>query len=275
VRPVRRRHSRLRCAWSAYPTSTASPAVPSRTTPAAGRGAGLSQREKSLKSQRPLKNLRTHPHRVQAASTQLARGERQLAGQAVDVDRLPGHQRPYGFGHQPIHAGRTPKLLQQVDLQEHQRPLGRPGQRHRLDQAIRRTPPQLRQPQPLIHQIVQHRRKRRGRPRMEPHTHDRGVRRDDLDLRPGQRPDQLRPPTNRKVNLNPTRRQMPLQVRRSTRPLHPDRADHRRQPSQRRPLNVGLHPFIVAPHQPTRTALGIGHRGGRDTRPTTPTANAG
>ena len=46
-----------------------------RTPPARGHGAGLSQREKSLKSQRPLEDLGAHPDRVQAAAAQLARGE--------------------------------------------------------------------------------------------------------------------------------------------------------------------------------------------------------
>jgi hypothetical protein len=49
-----------------------------RTTPTRGHGASLSQREKSLEPQRPLEDLGTHPHRVQAAAAQLARGERQV-----------------------------------------------------------------------------------------------------------------------------------------------------------------------------------------------------
>ena len=39
-----------------------------RTTPTRGRDARLSQREKSLKSQRPLQDLRTHPDRLQTAA---------------------------------------------------------------------------------------------------------------------------------------------------------------------------------------------------------------
>ena len=39
-----------------------------RTTPTRGRDARLSQREKSLKSQRPLEDLGTHPDCVQAAA---------------------------------------------------------------------------------------------------------------------------------------------------------------------------------------------------------------
>src|SRR5215472_7640216 len=58
-----------------------------RAPPTRGRGAGLSQREKPLKSQRPLEDLGTHPNRVQAASAQLARGEGQVGGQGADVDR--------------------------------------------------------------------------------------------------------------------------------------------------------------------------------------------
>src|SRR5215469_3643387 len=57
-----------------------------RTTPARGGGASLSQREKSLKSQRPLEDLGTHAHRVQAAAAQLARGECQIGGQGADID---------------------------------------------------------------------------------------------------------------------------------------------------------------------------------------------
>ena len=98
-----------------------------RTTPTRGRRAGLSQREKSLKSQRPLEDLGTHPDGVQAAAAQLARGECQVAGQGADVDRVPGHQHPHGFAHQRIRAARTSKLLQEVSLQEPERPLGRPG----------------------------------------------------------------------------------------------------------------------------------------------------
>jgi len=49
-----------------------------RATPTRGRGAGLSQRVKSLKSQRPLEDLGAHPNRVQAAAAQLARGECQV-----------------------------------------------------------------------------------------------------------------------------------------------------------------------------------------------------
>ena len=45
-----------------------------RATPTRGGGASLSQCEESLKSQRPLKDLGTHPHRVLAAAAQLARG---------------------------------------------------------------------------------------------------------------------------------------------------------------------------------------------------------
>ena len=39
-----------------------------RTTPTRGGGASLSQREEALEPQRPLEDLRTHPHCVQAAA---------------------------------------------------------------------------------------------------------------------------------------------------------------------------------------------------------------
>ena len=107
------------------------------TTPTRGRGAGLSQREKSLKSQRPLEDLGTHPDCVQATAAQLARGECQVGGQGVDVDRVPGHQRLHGLAHQRIHAHRTSKLLHEVGLQEHERLFGRPGPGHRLHEAVR------------------------------------------------------------------------------------------------------------------------------------------
>ena len=122
-----------------------------RTTPTRGHGAGLSQREKSLESQRPLEDLRSHPHCVQAAAAQLARGECQVGGEGVDVDRAPGHQRLHGFAHQRIHAGRTSKLLQEVGLQDHERPLGRPSPGHRLDETVPQTSPQVRQAQALVH----------------------------------------------------------------------------------------------------------------------------
>ena len=77
------------------------------TTPTGGHDVCLSQREKSLKSQRPLEDLGTHPNCVQAAAAQLARGECQVGDQSVDVDRVPGHQRLHGFAHQRIHADRT------------------------------------------------------------------------------------------------------------------------------------------------------------------------
>jgi hypothetical protein len=51
-----------------------------RTTPTRGGGAGLSQREEALEPQRPLEDLGTHPHCVQAAAAQLARGQRQVGG---------------------------------------------------------------------------------------------------------------------------------------------------------------------------------------------------
>ena len=108
-----------------------------RTTPTRGGGAGLSQREKTLKSQRPLEDLGAHPHCLQAAAAQLARGECQVGGQGVDVDRVPGHQRLHGFMHHRIHADRTSELLHQVGLQEHECPLGRPGVGHRLHEAVR------------------------------------------------------------------------------------------------------------------------------------------
>ena len=58
-----------------------------RTTPARGLGACLSQREKSLKSQRPLEDLGTHPDRAQAAAAELACGECQVGGQIVPTVR--------------------------------------------------------------------------------------------------------------------------------------------------------------------------------------------
>ena len=54
-----------------------------RATPTRGNGAGLSQREEALEPQRPLEDLGTHPHCVQAAAAQLARGECQVGGQAA------------------------------------------------------------------------------------------------------------------------------------------------------------------------------------------------
>src|SRR5437762_2543304 len=60
------------------------------TTATRGGGAGLSQRKKSLEPQCPLEDLGTHPHCVQAAAPQLARGQCQVGGQGVDVDWVPG-----------------------------------------------------------------------------------------------------------------------------------------------------------------------------------------
>jgi hypothetical protein len=222
-----------------------------RTTPPRGHGAGLSQREKSLKSQRPLEDLGTHPNCVQAAAAQLARGECQVGGQGVDVDRVPGHQRLHGFAHQRIHPDRISKLLQEVGLQEHERPLGRPGLGHRLHEAVRRASPQLRQAQALVHQVVEHRRKGRRGPWLEPHTHDGGVRRNDLNLRTGQRTNQLGTATDRKMDLDPARGQVTLHVRRLTGALDPDCPHHARQSRQRRTLNVRLHTVIVALKRPS------------------------
>jgi hypothetical protein len=50
---------------------------------------------------------------------------------------MPGHQRLHGFADQRIHADRASKLPHEVGLQEHECPLGRPGQGHRLDEAAR------------------------------------------------------------------------------------------------------------------------------------------
>ena len=58
-----------------------------RATPTRGNGAGLSQREEALEPQRPLEDLGTHPHCVQAAAAQLARGECQVGGQAASPVR--------------------------------------------------------------------------------------------------------------------------------------------------------------------------------------------
>lgn len=68
-------------------------------TPTRGRRAGLSKSEKTLKSQRSLEGLGAQPNCVQAAAPKLARGKRQLGGEVVNVDRLPGHQRLHGFAH--------------------------------------------------------------------------------------------------------------------------------------------------------------------------------
>ena len=64
-----------------------------RTTPTRGHGAGLSQREKSLKSQRPLEDLGAHPNCVQAAAAQLARGECEVGGQGVGPGAGPPGRR--------------------------------------------------------------------------------------------------------------------------------------------------------------------------------------
>lgn len=212
-----------------------------RARPARGRRAGLSQREKSLKPQRPLQGLGTHSHRLQAAAAQLAGGERQGGGQGVDVDRVPRHQRPHGFAYQRIHVRRTSELSQEAGLQARERPLGCLGLSHRLHEVVCRTPPQLRQAQALVYQVVEHRRQGRRGPRVKPHAHDGGVRRDDLDLRTGQRTDQLGTAADRKVDLDPARRQVSLHVRRRTDALDPDRPHHARQPRQRRTLNVRAH----------------------------------
>jgi hypothetical protein len=124
----------------------------------------------------------------------------------------------------PIHSDCTSEGLQQVGLKEHEGLFGPRGQGHRLYEAVHHTSPQLRQTQALVHQVVEHGRKRG--PGSEPHTHDGGVRRNDLDLRTGQlapspagtrtirRPafgptpspaDQLGPATDREVDLDPTR----------------------------------------------------------------------
>jgi hypothetical protein len=191
VRPVRRRHFSAEVCLVGVPHVNRQSRHAVRTTPTRGHGARLSQRKKSLKSQRPLEDLGTHPDRVQAAAAQLARGECQVGGQGVDVDRVPGHQRLHGFAHERIHADRTSKPMQEVDLQEPECPLGRPGPGHHLHEAVHRTTPQLRQARALVHQVVEHRQKGRRGPWLEPHTHDRGVRRNDLDLRTGQRTNQL------------------------------------------------------------------------------------
>ena len=161
-----------------------------------------------------------------------------MGGQGADVDRVPGHQRVHGFAHQRIHANRTSKLLQEVSLQEPERPLGHPGPGNRLHEAVHRTSPQLRQAQALVDQVVEHRRNGRRGPRLEPHTHDGGVRRNDLDLRTGQRTDQLGTATDGEVDLDPARGQVPLHVRRLTGALDPDRPHHPRQRRQRRTLDV-------------------------------------
>ena len=259
MRPVRRRHSRLRCAWSAYPASIASPAMPSAPRrPVAMAPAWASARNPWNRNVR-WRTLGLIPDCVQAAAAQLARGECQVGGQGVDVDRVPGHQRLHGFAHQRIHASRTSKLLQEVGLQEHERPLGCPGPGHRLHEAVPRTSPQVRQAQALVHQVVEHRRKGRRGPRMEPHTHDGGVRRNDLDLRTGQRTNQLGMAADRKVDLDTARGQVPLHVRRLTGALDPDCPHHARQSRQRRTLNVRLHyghPRTEVPERDRRQASG-------------------
>src|SRR4029453_5013842 len=55
------------------------------TPSARGRDARLSQREETLKSQRPLQDLGTHPDRLQTAAAQLARGERHMVIPGVEV----------------------------------------------------------------------------------------------------------------------------------------------------------------------------------------------
>src|ERR1700752_3288240 len=72
------------------------------TEPTRGAGASLSQRQEALEPQRPLQDLRTEPHCVQAAAAQLAGRERQVGGQGVDGDRMPGHQRLNSFAQQRI-----------------------------------------------------------------------------------------------------------------------------------------------------------------------------
>ncbi len=118
---------------------------------------------------------------------------------------------------------------------------GAPGPGHRLLEAVHRTSPQLRQAQALVHQVVEHRRKGRRGPWLEPHTHDGGVRRNDFNLRTGQRTNQLGMATDRKVDLEPARGQVALHVRRLTGALDPDCPHHPRQSRYRRTLNVRLH----------------------------------
>jgi hypothetical protein len=56
------------------------------------------------------------------------------------------------------------------------------------------------------------------------------MRRNDLNLRTGQRTDQLGLSTDREVDLDPARGQVPLHVRHITGALDPDRPHHTSQP---------------------------------------------
>jgi hypothetical protein len=108
-----------------------------RPTLTPGHDPSLGQREKSLKSQRSLEDLWTDPNCAETAAAQLARGESQVGGQGVDVDRVPGHECLHSFAHEQIRANRTAsKHLDEVCLQDHECALGRLGHSDRLQEAI-------------------------------------------------------------------------------------------------------------------------------------------
>nr|WP_235716161.1 hypothetical protein [Amycolatopsis sp. ATCC 39116] len=179
-----------------------------------------------------------------------------------------------GLAHQRIHSPRRAEPAQEVVLQEQERTLGRA--RGLLHQPAGRGAPQSGEVQALVDEVAQRSGQRRCGSRPEPHPDERGAGRDDLDVRTGERAEQLRAAAEREVDLDPAGGQVPLHVRRVAGALDPDRAHHSGQRRQRRPLDVRL-PHGHLRSQPRGrerrqgTALEArssrsGHRTGRDDR---------
>ena len=261
--PVRRRHSRLRWAWSAYPASMASPAMPSAPRrPVAVAPAWASARNPWNRNVR-WRTLGPTPTACRQRRRSWLVERARWPGQGVDVHRVPGHQCLHGRADQRIRADARRNCCRRSACRK-----GAPARAsrsgHRLDEAVHRTAPELAQAQPLVHQVVEHRRKGWRGPGMETHAHDGGVRRDDLDLRTGQRTDQLGMAADRKVDLDAARGQVPLHVCRRTGALDPDRPHHAGQSRQRRTLDVGLH--CGHPRTGARASQGPRSRGLRPNR---------
>jgi hypothetical protein len=211
-----------------------------RACAASGRCAGLSQGQESLEPQRPLEGLRADAYQVEAAAPQLGGGDGQVLGEGADLDPVPRHQSSYRLSHQRIGMTRAPEGHQEMSLEETERCL-RPGRGgHRLAESFGSAAPQLLEAHPLIHEIVEDRRERRRRPRVEPHSHECRMRGDDLDIRASQWADQLWPATDREVEFNTTGGQMPLNVRRPACALNPDGAHCTDQLGDGRTLDVGM-----------------------------------
>ncbi len=211
-----------------------------RTSAATGRCAGLSQGQESLEPQRPLEGLRADAHQVEAAAPQLGSGDGQVLGEGADLDGLPRHQSSYRLSYQRIGMTCASEGLQEMTLEETERCLRPRRGGHLLAESLGSAAPQLIEAQPLIHEIVENRRERRRRPRVEPHPNEGCVRGDDLDIRASQWADQLRPATDRKMQFDTTGGQVPLNVRRRACALNPDGAHRADQLGDGRALDVAL-----------------------------------